>query len=292
MKFGEASDYMTRLSMKELKQVSAEQFIADLQKVISTEGNFHYSGTLTQEQVSEIITQNCKVNEVVLNSNNLDFKDGITYSKPKVFFYNDPKATQSIVQAYISGPIQNNNNEKNISQLFNSYFGSGMSSLMFQEIREFRSLAYRASSSVENPPIKLNGKAMRINLFLSTQADKTTEAIGAVESLLANMPLSEERLKQAKESLINQAQSAYPNFRQKTQRIASYKQNGYNEDPNKSVVDDVSKMKLQDLEDFYQKNIQGKSVVYIVVGNKKKIDMEQLEKFGKVEVLKEKDFLK
>ena len=292
VKFGDVSDYMTRLSLKELKQVSAEQFIDDLQKVLSTEGNFHYSGTLSQEQVSKIITQNFRVNEVVLNSNNPDFKDGITYTKPKVFFFNDSKATQSIVQAYILGPIQDSNNEKNLSQLFNSYFGSGMGSLMFQEIREFRSLAYRASSSVENPPIKLNDKAMRINLFLSTQADKTTETLEAVESLLANMPLNEERLKQAKESLINQAQSAYPNFRQKTQRIASYKQNGYNEDPNKLVVEDVSKMKLQDLEDFYQKNIQGKTVIYIVVGNKKKIDMAQLEKYGEIEELKEKDFLK
>lgn len=292
VKFGEASDYMTRLSIKELKQVSADEFIVDLKKVLSTEASFHYSGTLTQEQVSKIITQNFRVNEVLLNSNNPNYKDGITYSKPKVFFFNDPKATQSIVQAYILGPIQNSNNEKNLSKLFNSYFGSGMGSLMFQEIREFRSLAYRASSSVENPPIKLNNKAIRINLFLSTQADKTTEALEAVESLLADMPLSEERLKQAKESLINQAQSAYPNFRQKTERIASYRKIGYNEDPNKLVVEDVSKMKLQDLEDFYQKNIQGKTVVYIVVGNKKKIDMAQLENFGKIEELKEKDFLK
>ena len=291
VKYGNASDYLTRLSLKELKQVSAEQYIADLQKVISTEGHFHYSGTMSQKEVSKIVTNNFRVNEVGLSSNNPDYKDGLVYTKPKVFFYNDPKATQSIVQAYILGPIQNSNHDKNLSQLFNTYFGSGMSSLMFQEIREFRSLAYRANSSLENPPVKLNDKAMRFNMFLSTQADKTTDAIHALESLLTEMPLSEKRLKAAKESLINQAQSAYPNFRQKTQRVALYKQYGYSEDPNKLLEEDVSEMKLQDMEDFYKRNIQGQTVVYIVVGNKAKIDMKQLQQIGKVEEMKMKDFL-
>ncbi|MFA5655185.1 MAG: insulinase family protein [Dysgonamonadaceae bacterium] len=292
VKFDKESEYLTRLSLKELKQVSGEQFISDLQKALSTEANFHYSGTLSQDQVAKIITQNFSINKINLNSDNPDFKEGIAYSQPKVFFYNDSKATQSIVQAYILGPIQNSNHDKNLAQLFNTYFGSGMSSLMFQEIREFRSLAYRANSSVENPPVKLNDKAMRFNLFLSTQADKTTNAIQAVESLLAEMPLSEKRLKAAKESMINQAQSAYPNFRQKTQRVALYKRQGYSEDPNELLVENVSEMKLQDLEDFYMKNIQGKTVVYIVVGNKKKIDMKQLEKIGEVEEMKVGDFLK
>ncbi|HTN68164.1 MAG TPA: insulinase family protein [Dysgonamonadaceae bacterium] len=292
VKFGNASDYLTRLSLKELKQVSAEELISDLQKILSTEGNFHYIGTLSQPEVATIVTQNFPVNGINSESNNPDFKEGIIYSQPKVFFYNDSKATQSIVQAYILGPVQINNHKKNISKLFNSYFGGGMSSLMFQEIREFRSLAYRANSSLENPPVKLKDKAIRFNLLLSTQADKTTEAIQAVESLLVEMPFNEKRLKAAKENLINQAQSAYPNFREKTQRIAFYKQQGYSDDPNKLLVEDVSEFNLQNLEDFYTNNIQGKTVVYIVVGNKKKIDIKQLEQIGELEEMKVGDFLK
>lgn len=291
VKYGNESDYLTRLSLKDLKKVSADQFINDLQRVLSTEGSFHYSGTLSLEKVVSIISHNFPVNEVNINTTNPNFKDGIFYSQPKIFFYNDPKATQSIVQAYILGPIQKNNFDKNLSKLFNAYFGSGMNSLMFQEIREFRSLAYRANSSMENPPIMLDDKTMRFNMFLSTQSDKTIEAIHALESLLTDMPLSAKRLNAAKESLISQAQSAYPNFRQKTQRIALYKKLGYEEDLNKLLVEDVSKMEMQDLESFYKDNIQGQTVVYIVVGNKKNIDMTQLGQIGEVEELKVKDFL-
>ena len=167
-----------------------------------------------------------------------------------------------------------------------------MSSLMFQEIREFRSLAYRASSSMDNPPLKLKDKSMRFNMLLSTQADKTTDALHALQSLLVDMPLSEKRLDAAKENLINQAQSAYPSFRDKTQRIAQYKQFGYTNDPNKQLVDEVTGISLKDLESFYKQHIQGQTVVYIVIGDKKKIDMTQLQQIGEFEEMKLKDFLK
>ena len=54
----------------------------------------------------------------------------------------------------------------------------------------------------------------------------------------------------------------------------------------------VSGMTLSDLESFYKQHIQGQAVVYIVIGDKKKIDMTQLQQIGEFEELKLKDFLK
>lgn len=292
VKYGDNSKYLNSLSKNELKKLSTEDFSLALQRVLSTESNFHYTGTLTNKAVSQVVKQHFPMQEVKEKSINPTFREGQTYSNTKVFFFHDSKATQSIVQAYIPGPKQKAVEDKNLSQLFNTYFGSGMSSLMFQEIREFRSLAYRANSSIENPPIKLSDSAMLFNMFLSTQADKTTDALQALQSLLEDMPLSEKRLDAAREYLINQAQSAYPNFREKTQQIAHYKQQGYNQDPNELLVDEVSGMNLYDLKNFYQQNILGKTVVYIVIGNKKKIDLEKLQQMGEFEEMKLKDFLK
>ena len=292
VKYGENSKYLTRLSLKELKKLSAQQLILTLQKVLSTETNMHYSGTLSDTAVSNVIGKYFPTNIVIEESVNPTFRDGLTYSNTKLFFFNDPKATQSIVQAYLPGPKQSEVEARFISHLFNTYFGSGMSSLMFQEIREFRSLAYRASSTIENPPVKLSDKSMLINMLLSTQADKTTDALQALQSLLIDMPLSEKRLDAAKENLINQAQSAYPNFRDKSQTIAQYKQLGYTDDPNKQLVDEVSKMILSDLEHFYKQYIQGQTMVYVIIGNKKKIDMTQLQQMGEFEEMKLQQFLK
>lgn len=292
VKYGENSKYLTRLSLKELKKLSAQQLILTLQKVLSTETNMHYSGTLSDTAVSNVIGKYFPTNIVIEESVNPTFRDGLTYSNTKLFFFNDPKATQSIVQAYLPGPKQSEVEARFISHLFNTYFGSGMSSLMFQEIREFRSLAYRASSTIENPPVKLSDKSMLINMLLSTQADKTTDALQALQSLLIDMPLSEKRLDAAKENLINQAQSAYPNFRDKSQTIAQYKQLGYTDDPNKQLVDEVSKMILSDLEHFYKQYIQGQTMVYVIIGNKKKIDMTQLQQMGEFEEMNLQQFLK
>ena len=64
------------------------------------------------------------------------------------------------------------------------------------------------------------------------------------------------------------------------------------EDPNKLIVDEVSAMTLNDLENFYKQNILGQTVVYVVIGNKKKIDMKQLQQMGEFEEMELKDFLK
>ena len=292
VKYGDNSNYLSRLSVKELRRLSAEQLVLTMQRVLSTESNFHYSGTLSNAVVADVIAKYFPVDKVNVESINPTFRDGLIYSDTKVFFFNDSKATQSIVQAYLLGPKQSEVEAKFLSQLFNTYFGSGMSSLMFQEIREFRSLAYRASSTMENPPIKLNNKSMLFNMLLSTQADKTTDALKALQSLLTDMPISEKRFEAAKESLVNQAQSAYPNFRDKSQLIARYKQLGYTQDPNELLVDEVLDMKLIDLQSFYEQYIQGQPVVYVVIGNKKKIDMGQLHQMGDFEEMKMKEFLK
>ena len=145
---------------------------------------------------------------------------------------------------------------------------------------------------MEMPPVKLKEKSMLFNMLLSTQADKTTDALQALQSLLMEMPLSEIRLEAAKESLINHAQSAYPNFRDKSQKIARYKQLGYTEDPNKLLVEEVAGMTLNDLGNFYKQHIQEQAIVYVVIGNKKKINMKQLRQLGEFEEMKLKDFLK
>ena len=292
VKYGENSDYLTRLSMKELKKTSTEQLLLTLQRVLSTESNIHYSGTLSDAVVADVIRTYFPIDDVNLESDESSFRDGYDYSEAKVFFFNDSKATQSIVQAYLLGPQQKALDANFLPQLFNAYFGSGMNSLMFQEIREFRSLAYRASSTMEMPPIKFKEKPILFNMLLSTQADKTTDALQALQSLLIDMPMNETRLEAAKESLINQAQSAYPNFRDKSQKIARYKQLGYTDDPNKQLVEEVSEMILDDLESFYKQHIQNKTVVYVVIGNKKKIDMTHLQQMGEFEEMKLKEFLK
>ena len=43
--------------------------------------------------------------------------------------------------------------------------------------------------------------------------------------------------------------------------------------------------------DFYKQNIKGRPMLITIVGNKKKIDMKELEKYGKIVEVKQKNIL-
>ena len=62
-----------------------------------------------------------------------------------------------------------------------------MSSLMFQEIREFRSFAYRTSGRYQLPNHAHKGTAGSFTAMLSTQSDKTLDALSVLDSLIREM---------------------------------------------------------------------------------------------------------
>ena len=68
------------------------------------------------------------------------------------------------------------------ASLFNEYFGSGLSSIVFQEIREAKALAYGASASYTSPVKKEDAHYVRA--FNGTQADKLPDAIDAMLKLM------------------------------------------------------------------------------------------------------------
>ena len=76
-----------------------------------------------------------------------------------------------------------------------------MSSLMFQEIREFRSFAYRTSGRYQLPNHAHKGTAGSFTAMLSTQSDKTLDALGVLDSLIREMPLKPERVEAVKQRL-------------------------------------------------------------------------------------------
>ena len=180
--------------------------------------------------------------------------------------------------------------DRTYSYAFNKYFGSGMTSIVFQEIREFRSLAY-SSYGYYNKPFK-NGKAGLLIAHLSTQADKTNEAIDVFMDLITNMPEKPERIENIRKSLTQSINSNRPSFRHLSSSVAYWKKQGYNDDPRKNRISDYEKMEFDKITDFYKKNVSGKPIIITIVGNKKRIDIEKLKKYGEFIELKNTDVIK
>ena len=91
------------------------------------------------------------------------------------------------------------------SQVFNTYFGSGLSSIVFQEIRESKSLAYSAFASYSNAG-KM-GDSNYTYAYVGTQANKLTQAVDAMLELMNEMPEAQEQFESAKEATLKKIAS-------------------------------------------------------------------------------------
>jgi predicted Zn-dependent peptidase len=70
--------------------------------------------------------------------------------------------------------------------VFNEYFGRGLSSIVFQEIRESKSLAYSAYVSYA-PNSELNHPDY-ITTYIGTQPDKLEIAVDTMTELMTELP--------------------------------------------------------------------------------------------------------
>lgn len=167
------------------------------------------------------------------------------------------------------------------STLFNTYFGSGLSSIVFQEIRESKSLAYSAWSNYSTARKKDDSNY--VMAYIGTQANKMPEAVNAMMALMSDMPEAKEQFNAAKEATLKKLaagritkSSIFWNY-ERLQKL------GINKDNREEMYNAIKDMKMEDLSNFFNKNIKGESYNIMVVGNKKDIDFKALKKLGKVQ---------
>jgi len=292
IRYGNKSEYLNRLSLSEVKKLKGEDLIKEFKSVIKVKCNIHYCGNLSADIVTKQLKNNAALNEVTIESTSPIYRELQTVKDPTVYFIDAPKSSQSIVSGYIAGGINPDPSSRHSAVLFNNYFGGSMSSLVFQQIREFRSLAYRANAIYMIPSYKYKDKKGHFVTMLSTQCDKTLDAIGVLDSLIKYMPVKEERVETAKQDVVNEASNEYPSMRELSTKIASLKNEGYSSDPNKDLIDDITSMDISNIVKFYDQNIKERTLVYIVVGNAQKINMTKLASFGKIVMLKPKTVFK
>ncbi len=158
-----------------------------------------------------------------------------------------------------------------------------MNAIVFQEMREKRSLAYSASSYYTN-----NGK--KDGYFMNqaqiiTQNDKLMDALNAYEELFSDMPRSEANFKLSKESLLASCRTARTT---KFGIISAYLQcerMGWKEPLTKQNYKAYQKLTMGDLVNFQQRHIKGQKKTYILLGKESEMDFNALSKFGKVKKL-------
>ncbi len=166
------------------------------------------------------------------------------------------------------------------SRLFNTYFGSGLSSIVFQEIRESKSLAYSAFAGYSNA--KKKGDNNAVYAYVGTQANKLEQAVDAMMDLMNDMPEAEEQFNAAKEATLKKIAAeriTKSNIFWSYERLQKL---GIDNDNREEMYNTIKNMSINDLKTFFDKSIKGESYNVMVIGNKKDLNVKSLQKLGKI----------
>ncbi|MDR1380664.1 MAG: insulinase family protein [Tannerella sp.] len=290
VQYGTKSQYLMKPSLREIRKLKGRDLIDLFLKVQTVSCNLHYCGTGDAAFVAGAIRRHIPLDGITGEANIPVYRDPIVYDRPLVFFYDMRDVSQNIVYGFqVISPLALPE-ERCGARLFSEYFGGGMSSLIFQEIREFRSYAYQTSGGIQLPPFCLPDKPALFVAYLSTQCDKTIDALTVLESLIRRMPVHPEKIDPIIQSIINQINNEYPSFRDISIKIAKYRQVGHHDDPHKYLLHKIREMGIDDVVRFHDTHIRDRTFVYVIVGNSRKINMSKLSSFGDIINVKKSDF--
>ena len=289
---GNESEYLRRMTYKEVKMLTGQELIDAFKSVFNSNCIIVYSGSLDNQVVENVVRSSIPVGQASF----VDYSNQIvTYDKPLVYVYDMPKSRQTLFFTYDPIKPMPTREERIPATLFEEYFAGGMSSIMFQEVREFRSMAYATGGRLQTRPRKLHPNSPLAFLSLvGTQGDKTMEVIALVDSLLKDMPIVNKSFMTAQHGCINTLNSDFPSFRDIGMRIASSRLVGYTSDPEEGLAALYKNATMEDVVRFYEDNIKNNAGhrVMGIVGNKKKLNLKELEKYGTVIIVKEKDLFR
>lgn len=279
-KYGKISPYTNILSNAELNALNSKDLISVIKEITSYDHHILYYGSNTLGEVTSMLNKLHHTPEKLIPSPMpVKFQELDANNNVYVVDY-DMKQAEIIILAK-----DGKYNKDNIStiRLFNEYFGGGMSSVVFQEMRESKALAYSVFSRYRTPSKKTDPNY--VFSYIGTQADKLPEAMAGMMELINNMPISDNNFKSAKEAIIQGI---------RTERITkagilfnyeNAKKLGLDYDIRKDVFNQVPSMTFDNIKTFEEQHLKNKQYTVLVLGKKESLDIKTLEKYGKINYL-------
>lgn len=281
--FGKNSPLQNELSNEAITKLQSASLLEELKKVLSYKNEVLYYGALPKDAITiEVnkIAQDIQVDLPVFKA-----YERLAMNTNKVYVL-DYDLKQADILMLSKGTVFD---KKNITagKVFNEYYGGGMSSVIFQEIREKKALAY--SSFATYTTARDTVKPQYTFGYLGTQTDKSIEAIEAMLGLLKEMPVDTLKFEQAKSSIKQQIASDRTTRAGKIYSFLADRDLGYTYSKQKDIYEGLDALTVGDIVRFHKGKISNNHYTIVIIGNTKELDMKALRDFGDVEVLKVAD---
>jgi predicted Zn-dependent peptidase len=280
-KYGAKSHFTHVLSDKELNVLKAEELISILKSLTSYEHRILYYGSAP---LNEVITSLGGLHKSPEKLSPLPAEtkfEELPTPVNKIF-----AVDYDMAQAKVTLLSKSEMYYKALTpaiQLFNQYFGGNMSSILFQELRESKALAYSVGG--------MYGEAKRIDknnymlAYIGTQADKLPEAMEGLMGLMKSMPESELAFESAQKALLEDIRSTRITKADILFNYEEAKRLGLDHDIRMDVYNQVQSMKLDAVKRFHSEHVSHKQYHIALLGNKKLIDEKVMQQYGTIQWL-------
>ncbi len=276
--YGQQNPFNNVLTNEELDNLKAE----DLVNILHSLSNYkhialYYGPQTAQAAASSIAILHRKPNAFTAYPAAIDFKR-INPAKTQVLFANFDMVQAEINWVRNEAPYDAAKTPT--IELYNNYFGGGMSGIVFQTIRESKALAY-STYAFYAPPAKKEDPNYFV-AYVGTQADKFNDAIKGMNELLTDLPESEKVVTVARQNIRKSLE---------TDRVIqdgilfSYlnaQRHGLDYDDRKNTYASIDKLNFNDIKAFHESEIKDKPFTYCVVASDKRVSDDDLKKYGEL----------
>ncbi len=281
-KYGALNPFNNVLSEDDLKDEDINKLVGLIKSLESYKHHVFYYGSKRPEEALAVINKLHHVNAMLQDYPVAKKYPELPLNDTKVYVTYYPMKQAEIVMLSKDGVF-----DKNLFPfvyLYNDYYGSGLSSIMFQEIREKMALAYSVYSSYGVP--QYANESHYVTSYVGTQADKLKTALAEMNKLLNSMPEVPQQFEDARQSVIKNLESDWITGADIYAAYDRAKKRGLNYDVRRDIYEQAKTMSMTDIHKFFDLHVKGKKFTYLVIGKKDDLNMDALKELGPVEELK------
>lgn len=284
-RYGENSPLKDALSPEQMRAISSAELLERIHGLTSYKHRIFYYGRKPAKEVKALLDKAHKVPATLKEVPPAkEYIEQETNTNTVLFLDHDMVQTDMLLVSK-AGPYTAD--VVPYASLFNEYFGSGLSSIVFQEIREAKALAYSARAFYTTPGRKEEAHYLRA--FVGTQSDKLGDAVDALLALMNDMPEAEAQFNGAKEAALKVIASDRITKERIYWSWESAQRLGLDRDVRKDSYERIPAIGLKEMKDFFDREIKGRTYTYLIIGKESNVDFSVLEKMGTVRKLTKKD---
>ena len=274
-----------RLSNEQVEALTSEELIAKVRDVLTKQHTVVYYGPATEKELLASLKEHHNVPEA---PEALEIKRLTTVPTPdnRVFIAEYDANQIYYIQYSNRGEKFDVANDADLD-LYNEYFGGGMSGIVFQEMREARGLAYSARAYMSTPTYA-DGE-YSFTAYIATQNDKMKQAIEAFDEIINTMPESEAAFNVAKESYINQIRTLRYTKASVLNAFIRTRDMGLDCDRARAVFEKVQTMTFDDVKAVQEQWVKDRNYHYCILGDSKNLDLNYLRTLGPITFLSQEE---